>query len=141
VSDLKSLKRILVGVDGSENALRAVEFAGTLAKGFDSEVTLVLVITPSDHDLLSGKATYMEKGAKLGGERMKAAERLLGELEVKYRADVALGHPAEQLLKLAEDHDLLGVGTRGLSPFKEALIGSTSHRLVQGGKVPVLVVP
>jgi len=141
VIDVTSLKRILVGVDGSENALRAVEFAGTLAKGFGSEVTLVLVITPSDHDLLSGKATYMEKGAKLGGERMKAAERLLGKLEVKYRSDVELGHPAEQLLKLAEDHDLLVVGTRGLSPFKEALIGSTSHRLVQGGKVPVLVVP
>jgi nucleotide-binding universal stress UspA family protein len=138
---MTSLKRILVGVDGSENALRAVEFAGMMAKGFNSEVTLVLVLTPSDHELLSGKATYMEKGAKLGGERLKAAEQLLGRLGVRYRSEVELGHPAEQLLRLAKDHDLVVVGTRGLSPFKEALIGSTSHRLVQGGKVPVLVVP
>lgn len=138
---MTSLKRILVGVDGSENALRAVEFAGMMAKGFNSEVTLVLVLTPSDHELLSGKATYMEKGAKLGGERLKAAEQLLGKLGVRYRSEVELGHPAEQLLRLAKDHDLVVVGTRGLSPFKEALIGSTSHRLVQGGKVPVLVVP
>jgi len=138
---MTSLKRILVGVDGSENALRAVEFAGMMAKGFNSEVTLVLVLTPSDHELLSGKATYMEKGAKLGGERLKAAEQLLGRLGVSYRSEVELGHPAEQLLRLAKDHDLVVVGTRGLSPFKEALIGSTSHRLVQGGKVPVLVVP
>ena len=136
-----SLKRVLVGVDGSENALRAVEFAGALAKGFGSEVTLVLVLTPSDHDLLSGKATYMEKGARLGGERLKAAERLLEKLGVNYRSEVELGHPAEQLLQLAKDHDLVVVGTRGLSPFKEALIGSTSHRLVQGGRSPVLVVP
>lgn len=138
---MTSLKRILVGVDGSENALRAVEFAGTMAKGFGSEVTLVMVITPSDHELLGGKATYMEKGARLGGERLKAAERLLENLGVKYRSEVELGHPAEQLLRLAKDHDLVVVGTRGLSPFKEALIGSTSHRLVQGGKMPVLVVP
>ncbi len=138
---MTSLKRILVGVDGSENALRAVEFAGMMAKGFNSEVTLVLVLTPSDHELLSGKATYMEKGAKLGGERLKAAEQLLGRLGGRYRSEVELGHPAEQLLRLAKDHDLVVVGTRGLSPFKEALIGSTSHRLVQGGKVPVLVVP
>ena len=136
-----SLKRILVGVDGSENALRAVEFAGMMAKEFGSVVTLALVLTPSDHDLLSGKATYMEKGAKLGGERLKAAEKALEGRGVKYRSEVELGHPAEQLLMLAKDHDLLVVGTRGLSPFKEALIGSTSHRLVQGGKVPVLVVP
>lgn len=136
-----SLKRILVGVDGSENALRAVEFAGMMAKEFNSEVTLALVLTPSDHDLLSGKATYMEKGAKLGGERLKASEQALDRLGVKYRSEVELGHPAEQLLLLAKHHDLVVVGTRGLSPFKEALIGSTSHRLVQGGKVPVLVVP
>jgi len=138
---MTSLKRILVGVDGSENALRAAEFAGMMAKEFGSEVTLALVLTPSDHDLLSGKATYMEKGAKLGGERLKSSEQALDRLGVKYRSEVELGHPAEQLLLLAKHHDLVVVGTRGLSPFKEALIGSTSHRLVQGGKVPVLVVP
>lgn len=138
---MTSLKRILVGVDGSENAQRATEFAGMLAKGFGSEVTLVLVLTPSDHELMGGKATYMEKGARLGGERLKAAEQILDKIGVSYRAEVELGHPAEQLLRLAKDHDLLVVGTRGLSPFKEALIGSTSHRLVQGGKAPVLVVP
>jgi len=54
---------------------------------------------------------------------------------------VELGHPAEQLLRLAKDHALVVVGTRGLSPFKEVLIGSTSHRLVQGGEAPILVVP
>ncbi len=139
--EMTSLKRILVGVDGSENALRAVEFAGTLAKGFGAEVTLALVFTPSDHERLSGKATYMGKETKLGGERLRPAETLLGELGVKYRSEVEFGHAAEQPLRLAKDHDLVVVGTRGLSPFKEALIGSTSHRLVQGGKAPVLVVP
>jgi len=136
-----SLKRILVGVDGSENALRAVGFAGMLAKEIGSEVTLALILTPSDHDILSGKATYMEKGALLGGPRLKAAEQLLEELGVKHRSEVEMGHPAEQLLRLAKDHDLVVVGTRGLSPFKEAFIGSTSHRLVQGGEAPILVVP
>lgn len=138
---MASLRRILVGVDGSENALRAVDYAGMLAKGFGSEVTLVLVLTPSDHELMSGKATYMEKGAKLGGQRLKAAEQLLERAGVKFRSEVELGNPAEQLLSLASDHDMVVVGTRGVGPFKGALIGSTSHRLVQGSKVPVLVVP
>ena len=138
---MASLKRILVGVDGSENALRAVEHASLLAKGLGSEITLVHVIAPSDHELLSGKATYMEKGSKLGGERLRAAEEMLTREGVKFRSVVELGHPAEQIMILAKDHDLVVVGTRGLSPFKEALIGSISHRLAQSGKVPVLIVP
>lgn len=138
---MTSIKRILVGVDGSENALRAVEFAGVLAKGFEAEVTLALVLTPADHEMLSGKSTYMEKGAKLGGERLKPAEKLLGKMGIKHRSEVELGNPAEQLLSLAKEHDLVVVGTRGLSPFKGALIGSTSQRLVQGGQAPVVVVP
>jgi nucleotide-binding universal stress UspA family protein len=138
---MTSLKHILVGVDGSENALRAVHFAAMLAKGFGSEVTLVHVITPADHDLISGKATYMDKDAKVGGERLRAAEQLLTKEGVTFHSDVEFGHPAEQILLLAKQYDLIVVGTRGLSPFKEALIGSTSHRLVQLGEVPVTIVP
>ena len=136
-----SFKKILVGVDGSENALRAVELASALAKGMGAEITLAHVITPSDHDLLIGKATYMDKDAKLGGERLRAAEELLARLGVKHRSVVELGHPAEQLMSLAKDFDMVVVGTRGLSPFKEVLIGSSSHRLAQSGRVPVLIVP
>jgi nucleotide-binding universal stress UspA family protein len=138
---MSSLKRILVGVDGSENSLRAVQFAATLAKGFQAEITLAHVVPPSDYALTSGKATYMEKDAKLGGERLKAAEGLLSKEKVPFRSVVEFGNPSEQLLLLSKDHDAVVVGTRGLSPFKEALIGSTSHRLIQLGKVPVTIVP
>ncbi|MBN1110290.1 MAG: universal stress protein [Methanomassiliicoccales archaeon] len=135
------LKRILVGVDGSENSLRAVRYAATLAKGFQAEVTLAHVVPPSDYALTSGKATYMEKDAKLGGERLRASEELLKKEKVPFNSVVEFGVPSEQLLILSKDHDAVVVGTRGLSPFKEALIGSTSHRLVQLGKVPVTIVP
>ncbi|MCE5260917.1 MAG: universal stress protein [Euryarchaeota archaeon] len=141
VTAMTSFKRILVGVDGSENALRAASFAAALAKGFGSEITLAHVIAPSDHDLLVGKATYADKDFKVGGERLKGAERLLEQEGVPFRSTVEFGHPAEQLLRLAEGHDLIVVGTRGLSPFKGILIGSTSTRLAQGSKVPVTIVP
>ncbi|MCG7844778.1 MAG: universal stress protein [Methanomassiliicoccales archaeon] len=138
---MNSLKRILVGVDGSENALRAVHCAATLAKGLEAEITLVIVITPSDHAMVSGKATFMDKDAKMGGERLKAAEQYLTQEKVPFISTVEFGHPAEQLLSLAKKHDIVVVGSRGLSPFKEALMGSTSHRLAQLGKVPVVIVP
>lgn len=130
-----------MGVDGSENALRAVHFAAELAKGFQAEVTLVHVIAPSDHAMISGKATFMDKDAKLGGERLMAAEQYLTGEGVRFSSTVEFGHPAEQILSLAKEHDMVVVGSRGLSPFREALMGSTSHRLAQLGKVPVTIVP
>lgn len=135
------IKHILVGVDGSENALRAVHFASLLAKGLKADVTLVHVIAPSDHAMISGKATFMDKDSKVGGDRLIAAEQYLTKEGVRFSSTVEFGHPAEQILSLAKDHDMVVVGSRGLSSFKEALMGSTSHRLAQLGKVPVTIVP
>ena len=135
------MKRILVGVDGSENALRAVHFAAVLAKRFDAVVMLVHVITPSDHAVTSGKATFTDKETRVGGERLKAAEKILTDEGVVFRSQVEFGHPAEQLLMRSEGCELMVVGTRGLGPFKEALLGSISHRLTQISKVPVVIVP
>ncbi|MCG7840653.1 MAG: universal stress protein [Methanomassiliicoccales archaeon] len=138
---ITQIERILVGVDGSENSLRAVQFAAVLAKKFESEISLVHIIPPSDHAVISGKATYMEKDTLVGGQSLKAAERSLTMEKVPFRSSVEFGNPTEQLLLVAKEHDLVVVGTRGLTPFKEALIGSTSHGLAQLSKVPVVIVP
>lgn len=127
-------------MDGSENAMRAVHFAGVLAKRFDAVVILVHVITPSDHAVVSGKAT-LNKDSKVGGQRLKAAEELLANEGVVFRSQVEFGHPAEELLRSSEGCELVVVGTRGLGPFREALMGSISHKLTQLSKVPVVIVP
>ena len=51
--------------------------------------------------------------------------------------------PAEGLAELADERDarLIVVGTRGESPIRGALLGSTPHKLLQLSRVPVLVVP
>ena len=49
-------------------------------------------------------------------------------------------NPASELLRLAEQrgYDLIVVGNRGLSGFKE-YTGSVSHKVLAGSKIPVLV--
>jgi nucleotide-binding universal stress UspA family protein len=50
------------------------------------------------------------------------------------------GHPAQVLLEVAEDADLLVVGCRGHGEFTGMLLGSVSQYLVTHAKAPVVVV-
>jgi nucleotide-binding universal stress UspA family protein len=72
---------------------------------------------------------------------------LLGELgetvegiEVR-RTVIEDRHPAECLVELSEDADLVVVGSRGRGGFSSLLLGSVSHAVVLHGRCPVVVVP
>jgi nucleotide-binding universal stress UspA family protein len=75
--------------------------------------------------------------------------RLLAELRplatakgVKAHFEVAVGHPAEQIIFDADRHgvDLIVVGDRGRSKFARLLLGSVSKQVVQYADRAVLVV-
>jgi nucleotide-binding universal stress UspA family protein len=50
-------------------------------------------------------------------------------------------HPADALVELASDADLLVVGSRGRGGFQELMLGSVSHASVMHATCPVVVVP
>jgi nucleotide-binding universal stress UspA family protein len=55
---------------------------------------------------------------------------------------VLTGNPATAILEYAQESnsDLIVMGSRGLGAFKEWMLGSVSHHVVQQSKVPVLIV-
>jgi nucleotide-binding universal stress UspA family protein len=55
--------------------------------------------------------------------------------------EVREGHPAQVLLDLAADGDLIVVGSRGHGGFAGALLGSISQHVVTHARCPVVVVP
>ena len=61
---------------------------------------------------------------------------------VKAHLEVAVGHPAEQIIYDADRHgvDLVVVGDRGRSKFARWLLGSVSKQVVQYAGRPVMVV-
>jgi nucleotide-binding universal stress UspA family protein len=133
--------KILVGVDGSENSLRATEFAANIASRYGATITLFLAIAPSEAALFSGKDTYLPENEGIQQIRLKKAKSVAEAVGVAVKETVELDHPAQAIIRASEDYDLVVVGCRGLSGIRGFLMGSVSSKVVHHCKKPVVVVP
>lgn len=133
--DAVNLSRILFCTDFSENSRRALDYALSLAAEYDAELTLVHVLenaSPSASNEAIAKATgQLDKLIPL---EMRKADR------VKTR--VCIGKPYEQIIRitLEAQTEMVVMAVRGRSALDLAVFGSTTHRVVQLGPCPVLVV-
>jgi len=135
-------RRILVGYDGSEAGKKAFDTALQLAQQHAAELFVVTVARPPEI------GDDVETEAVIEHSR-EYHRRLLAELKtsvatsgVKTHYEVAVGHPAEQIMYHADQHgvDLIVVGDRGRSKFARLLLGSVSKQVVQYAGRQVLVV-
>lgn len=145
----RAVRRVLVGVDGSAYSDRALAFLGRLPLERESEVTLLAVAervwVPTT---LPGfvAETLRGAGAELDRRRREALEGLLqrsgatlgGGARVASLATV--GDPARELVALADQADLVVVGSRGLGPVGRLVLGTVSERVLHGAPCPVLIV-
>lgn len=142
------IRRIVVGVDGSDHALSALEWAVRMAKGMGSEIIAVYAIAPAIYiDPMFGApmvpVEYDEEWrARVTKEFEESWCRPLREAGVAYRTLIADGRPASAIVKVADDSDadVVIVGRRGRGGVAELLLGSVSHELVLHCKRPVLVI-
>jgi nucleotide-binding universal stress UspA family protein len=126
-------KRILLALDESEKAWRAVGITADIAARYGAEVTV-------EHVLDEPQA-----GAGDGGEALvEAAVKHLGAAGVTAHGEVAagVGRVADQLTDAARkvDADLIVMGSRGMSELGAVMLGSTSHEVLEQAHCPVLVV-
>lgn len=135
------LRRILVGYDASVESERALETALALGKSTDSSVLVLSVARPPEPDT-SGDANTLLNGARRQFEN--ALSRLRHRLQqngIQIETQVAVGHPAEEILRKAEQQqvDLIVVGRRGMSGIKELALGSISEHVLSHASCPVMV--
>jgi nucleotide-binding universal stress UspA family protein len=136
--------KLLVAVDGSEHATRAVTAAASLAAASGAE--LVVVHQRSDTALDHGPAAPSDEDAdeaKAIVDDAVAAAIAAGAPSVRGRVERGLrGEVAQAILDVARDEaaDVIVVGPRGLSRFQGLLVGSVTDRLVHFADRPVLVV-
>jgi nucleotide-binding universal stress UspA family protein len=139
---MSAIKKILLGIDGSEDSYHAAGFAAALAERLEASVTLIYVVSDKYTDGFIAKPTYTSGENILVGDRFDRPKKLLQDRGVRFDTRVEMGDPAGMILSVAsEGYDAIVVGTRGLSGFREMVMGSVSQKIVQNSKVPVLVVP
>jgi nucleotide-binding universal stress UspA family protein len=136
------IRRILLGYDGSEISGTAFEFALDLARKYGAELHIIAVARPPEF------ADDVEATAMIDHSRQHY-DHVLGKLRPKLASEpvsselhVVVGHPAEQIVRYAEDHgiDHIVVGHRGHTPFERWLIGSVARQVIAYAHCAVTVV-
>ncbi len=140
-TELEHLNRIVVGIDGSEDSLRALRAAGTLARQVDAQLVVANVIVP-------GPVTDGYVAVPPPDEATVRAEvagwcQPLQDAGIPFDLEIRDRDARTTLLDIVRDRsaELLVVGTRGLGPVGRLLLGSVAGSLVQHSDVPVTVVP
>ena len=129
--------RILVPVDGSEPAERAVGYGTLLAEAYDAELELV-------HVLHGGRGESETRDpSRERGEAVLAAARERVDGRVPVETTLLEGVPHRTVVDRVDtsDVDLVVMGRRGRTGLGEGLLGSVTERVVVGVEVPVVVVP
>jgi nucleotide-binding universal stress UspA family protein len=142
------LRHIVVGVDGSRIARRALRWAIDEAALRDVALTVVHGYGGPSHGPHAGSrsdALLDDPRAMAHDHALDVIDRALRIVDplpdVHIERVVALGSPAAVLLDRASVNTLLVVGTRGHGAIGRALVGSVSHQCLHHAPGPVIVVP
>lgn len=141
-------KHILVPVDGSPTAQKAVEKASGLAQAFGSAVTAIYVIDPYPFtglgsDFAYGQSEYLSAASAEAKEATAAARKALEQAGVKVKTAVIEAHATWRgILEAAESMgaDLIVMGSHGRRGLEKMVLGSVAQRVLSHSQLPVLVV-
>ncbi len=149
------MKRILVGVDGSHYAWKALDLAITYAKALDAELLVVHVIPSEDipghlmdfagvNNVSEDDTGYAwRKMSMLDEKIISECKRILNDKAVtKSRVLVLKGDPAEHIVYAAnENHvQMIFIGNRGLSTAEHMLMGSVAHKVANLSRCTCVIV-
>jgi nucleotide-binding universal stress UspA family protein len=139
------MEKILVPVDGSENALRAVEHAIAVAKGYaQAELHLLYVQDPiPPHLHLNSSIGNSERAeAKATGQALQTAKQRCDEASVSCVAHIRVGAIAQAIVAGADELqcNAIVMGTRGMNAIASLIIGSVTTKVIPLAHVPMTLI-
>jgi nucleotide-binding universal stress UspA family protein len=134
----RRLDKLGVGHDGSAESEQALRAARELAAHHGSAISVLSVV--SLQSIPNGDATPPANWTGVTARLIEEERRRLQSLD-GVNGDAVYGEPGDELLRFAEDLDLLIVGSRGYGPVGRLFNGSTSTFLARHAPCPLLVLP
>lgn len=145
---MKPIAKILVPVDFSEDASRAIETAIDLGRRYEASITLLNVLEPTAfvvfpestgvYDGTSPSAAMTQIAEALSKAKESALAQGARAVEVQQRR----GYPPQEIIDFARagGFDLIVMGTHGRTGLAHMLIGSVAERVVRMAPCSVLTV-
>ena len=141
-------KHILIPVDGSDNAQRAIDKAIGLAQAFKSQVTAIYVIDPyvfsgAGTDFAYGHAEYLSAATAEGKQALQVAKDAFQTVGIEITTALVEGHTTYKvILERANEigADLIVMGSHGRKGLEKLILGSVTSQVLSHAHLPVLVV-
>ena len=143
------IKKIMVAVGFRDYSEELLAYAAQIAGTMNADLIIVNIINVRDVEAVGSIAAmgyevdseYYVSGLK--EERRQALDKILAKVsypEEKIRAIFQIGHPVEELLKIAmrENVDLMVMGIRGRSDLEHFLVGSVAEKIFRRSPIPIL---
>jgi nucleotide-binding universal stress UspA family protein len=138
---------VLVGTDGSDSSLRAVDRAAQIAGAAGAKLVVATAYFPQNEDaraadLLKDEGYKMSGNAPIYAILREAKDRAHAAGAKNVEEKPIVGAPVDALVDLAEEikADLLVVGNVGLSTIAGRLLGSVPANVARRSKSDVLIV-
>lgn len=143
------LNRILVPLDGSENAKAIIPYIEQLALGLKAEV-LLLQAVPKGYQVLSGyvasTAETVDSDMQIARDHLNKVAIQLKEKGLAIKTEVEMindeTHAAGKIIDFASqiNADLVAMSTHGRSGIIRWAFGSVAERILREGDTPLLLV-
>jgi nucleotide-binding universal stress UspA family protein len=140
------MHKILVPIDGSENANRALSFAIAMAKEQPAvELLIVNVQLPVGTGLvhqLAGASIMDRYYSSEASKILEPAREIARASGVKFSLQSAVGPIGETIADFTkqEDCDHVVMGTRGMGAIKNLVLGSAAYQVIHLTDIPVTVI-
>lgn len=138
------MNRILVPIDGSENAMKALLKAKEIASLKTSDIMILTVIENVKGITVNAKSAddISRENRQFAEDILEAALEEFKDYEGKVETDYRVGDVAEKIIDVISEKEisLVVMGRRGLGTFSRAFLGSVSNKILNNVKTSVLIV-
>jgi len=139
------MTKILVPVDGSVQSCKAAKWAVKWAAEAGGSVTLLHVHVVQGADIMAMAHLSRERIEEIeinhAEPSFQKARDAAGDADIE-DALIAIGDAGEEIVGKARSKgfDHIVMGSRGLSPLKELLLGSVSEHVIRNAACPVTII-
>ncbi len=141
--------KIVVALDGSEYAAKALDIGIEIAKRFGAALTLVHVVPSASALITSPEVSTAPIMLDLSNELYQSGKRILDRGVEKAQAEgvptatvLEHGDVSDHIISVAENEkaDLIVIGEKGLGSVTRFFLGSIANKVTYNALCPVLIV-